>query len=206
QTSSGSRWGDYTSMVIDPSDDCTFWYFNQYLPTTSTTGYRLRVGAFRFDECGEPSFFLQASPPELSICTGAPAEYDVVIGAVGGFDAAVTLSASGHPAGTTATFTPNPVDAPGSSTLTIGNTAAAAPGNYLVTIEGESPGPVTRTTEVELEVVNTSPAAPGLVSPANGATGVSTSVTLSWSAAAGAVGYIVEVDDDADFSDRKSVG
>jgi hypothetical protein len=24
------RWGDYTSMSIDPFDDCTFWYVNQY--------------------------------------------------------------------------------------------------------------------------------------------------------------------------------
>jgi hypothetical protein len=30
------RWGDYTSMNIDPVDDCTFWYVNQYIPTTSS--------------------------------------------------------------------------------------------------------------------------------------------------------------------------
>ena len=30
QTTTNSRWGDYTSMNIDPSDDCTFWYVNQY--------------------------------------------------------------------------------------------------------------------------------------------------------------------------------
>jgi hypothetical protein len=52
QTSTASRWGDYTSMVIDPEDDCTFWYTNQWVPTTSTTGWVVRVGAFKFDECG----------------------------------------------------------------------------------------------------------------------------------------------------------
>src|SRR5260370_7974588 len=26
-----SRWGDYSSLSIDPVDDCTFWSFNQYL-------------------------------------------------------------------------------------------------------------------------------------------------------------------------------
>jgi hypothetical protein len=46
------RWGDYTSMNIDPVDDCTFWYVNQYLPTTSSVGWRLRIGAFAFDTCG----------------------------------------------------------------------------------------------------------------------------------------------------------
>ena len=30
QTTTNSRWGDYTSMNIDPSDDCTFWYMNEY--------------------------------------------------------------------------------------------------------------------------------------------------------------------------------
>ena len=46
------RWGDYTSMNVDPVDDCTFWYVNEYVPTTSSVGWRLRIGAFRFPECG----------------------------------------------------------------------------------------------------------------------------------------------------------
>jgi hypothetical protein len=25
------NWGDYTTLVLDPSDDCTFWYFAEYL-------------------------------------------------------------------------------------------------------------------------------------------------------------------------------
>lgn len=45
------RWGDYTSMNIDPVDDCTFWYVNEYVPTTSSVGWRLRVGAFKFPSC-----------------------------------------------------------------------------------------------------------------------------------------------------------
>ena len=34
QTGGGSRWGDYTAMDIDPVDDETFWFINQYIPTT----------------------------------------------------------------------------------------------------------------------------------------------------------------------------
>ena len=30
QTTTNSRWGDYTSMNVDPADDCTFWYVNEY--------------------------------------------------------------------------------------------------------------------------------------------------------------------------------
>ena len=48
---SSQRWGDYTAMTVDPVDDCTFWYVNQYLPSSSPVGWRLRVGAFTFDEC-----------------------------------------------------------------------------------------------------------------------------------------------------------
>ncbi len=50
QTSS-QRWGDYTSMVVDPVDDCTFWYTNQWLPANGLN-WELRIGAFRFDGCG----------------------------------------------------------------------------------------------------------------------------------------------------------
>ena len=30
------RWGDYTAIDIDPTDDTTFWYINEYVPTTSS--------------------------------------------------------------------------------------------------------------------------------------------------------------------------
>ena len=41
-----NRWGDYTAMVVDPTDDATFWYINEYVPMTSASGWRLRIGAF----------------------------------------------------------------------------------------------------------------------------------------------------------------
>lgn len=46
QTSTSNRWGDYTSMNVDPVDDCTFWYVNEWLPQTSSIGWQVRVGAF----------------------------------------------------------------------------------------------------------------------------------------------------------------
>ena len=42
----GNRWGDYTAMDVDPVDDPTFWFINEYVPTTSSSGWRLRIGAF----------------------------------------------------------------------------------------------------------------------------------------------------------------
>jgi hypothetical protein len=46
-----ARWGDYTSMHVDPSDDCTFWYTNQYYTTSSNNGWTTRIGSFKFPSC-----------------------------------------------------------------------------------------------------------------------------------------------------------
>ncbi|MEO8741086.1 MAG: hypothetical protein ABI537_15460 [Casimicrobiaceae bacterium] len=52
------RWGDYTAMAIDPSDDCTFWYVNQYYDTqaSGTSGnWSTRIGSFKYPTCNAPS-------------------------------------------------------------------------------------------------------------------------------------------------------
>jgi hypothetical protein len=51
QTSTYYRWGDYSMMGIDPLDDCTFWYTQEYYAATSASGWRTRIGAFRFPSC-----------------------------------------------------------------------------------------------------------------------------------------------------------
>ena len=43
-----ARWGDYTAMTVDPVDDCTFWYVNEYLPVNAGNTWRIRVGQFTF--------------------------------------------------------------------------------------------------------------------------------------------------------------
>jgi len=44
-----TRWGDYTAMRIDPSDNCTFWYTNEFLLGGGNSGlWGTQVGAFRF--------------------------------------------------------------------------------------------------------------------------------------------------------------
>ncbi|NBM16705.1 hypothetical protein [Streptomyces sp. GC420] len=44
-----NRWGDYTSMAVDPVDDCTFWYTNQYL--TAGGDWRTRIASFALPGC-----------------------------------------------------------------------------------------------------------------------------------------------------------
>lgn len=48
------RWGDYSSMNIDSTDDCTFWYTNEYYSATSSTGWNTRIGSVTFPECAGP--------------------------------------------------------------------------------------------------------------------------------------------------------
>jgi hypothetical protein len=40
------RWGDYSTIAIDPADDCTFWHSTEYGGSGQT-----RIAAFRFDAC-----------------------------------------------------------------------------------------------------------------------------------------------------------
>jgi hypothetical protein len=55
QTGGGSRWGDYTALSVDPTDDLTFWYVNEWVPTTSSSGWRLRIGSFRLSTAPIPT-------------------------------------------------------------------------------------------------------------------------------------------------------
>ena len=45
------RWGDYSAMTIDPVDDCTFWYTNEYLKTDGAFNWSTRIGSFSFPSC-----------------------------------------------------------------------------------------------------------------------------------------------------------
>ena len=58
QTGAGSqsgqrldRWGDYSAMTIDPTDDCTFWYTNEYLKANGAFNWSTRIASFKFSGC-----------------------------------------------------------------------------------------------------------------------------------------------------------
>lgn len=52
QTHASGRWGDYSLMAVDPVDDCTFWYTQEYYAVTSSAGWQTRIGSFAFPSCG----------------------------------------------------------------------------------------------------------------------------------------------------------
>lgn len=54
QTSTLSRWGDYSALTVDPVNDCTFWFTTEYFAATSTADWHTRVGKFTFPGCTPP--------------------------------------------------------------------------------------------------------------------------------------------------------
>lgn len=199
-TGNAARWGDYSSMNVDPTDDCTFWYVNQWTPVTSASGWQLRVGSFRFNECGSPTYVMGAGPASQTICAGTTANYSINVGSIAGFNSPVTLSSTGEPAASVASFSPNPVASlPGVSTFSVSTTGVAA-GSYPISINGVSAGPINRTAEVGLVVQVAPPAAATLTTPANGATNVAPNVAFTWSAVPNTIDYTVQIATDAAFN------
>jgi len=54
-----ARWGNYSSMDVDPVDDCTFWFTGEYYPASTAAGWRTRISAFQLADCAGPG----APPP-----------------------------------------------------------------------------------------------------------------------------------------------
>ncbi len=155
QTRNLNRWGDYSSMSIDPVDDCTFWYTNEYLQTNGTFNWSTRIASFKFASCaGSPDFSVSATPSSQTVTQGTSAGYQVGVTALNGFSGTVTFSVTGVPSAN-AGFSPTSVTGSGTSTLTV-ITSGLTPGTYTLTITGTSGGLVHSTT-VTLVVGSTSP-------------------------------------------------
>ncbi len=97
------EWGDYTSMTVDPVDDCTFWYVNEYLPANETgppPNRNTRIANFRVPPCGvSPINFVQVAAttpptPQSSVTVTYPqpqAQGDLNIVVVGWNDTVATV-------------------------------------------------------------------------------------------------------------------
>ena len=55
QFTTNSRWGDYSSMNVDPVDDCTFWYTSEYYAVSGnaavTAPWQTRIASFKLPGC-----------------------------------------------------------------------------------------------------------------------------------------------------------
>jgi hypothetical protein len=188
QTGGLSRWGDYSSMAIDPSDDCTFWYTNEYLPSNGSFNWRTRIGSFSLPGCGGVAvndFSISASPSSVSVLQGQSGATTIDTAVTSGSAQTVSLSASGLPSGATASFNPSSVNAGSSSQLTISVGASTTPGSYPITVTGTGTS-ATHTTTVNLTVtapvtndfsISASPSSLTLAQNTSGTSTISTAVT-----------------------------
>jgi len=153
-----SRWGDYTSIAIDPSDDCTFWHANEYLPATGSFNWNTRLASFKFSTCVPvtPDFSISATPSSQTVTQGGSTTYTATITALNGFTGNVSFSSSGLPTGATATFNPTSVTNSGSSTVTVTTATTTPTGTYTLTFTGTS-GSTVHSTTVTLVVNSNAP-------------------------------------------------
>ncbi len=118
QTDSDNRWGDYSDMSIDPVDDCTFYYTNEYYQIIRGEDWRTRIGYFRFAQCTPP----QKGTAHFVVCDrGEPLSRALV--SIDGFTYGATL----------ADGTYDPVLPPGPHTYVVSNPAfATQTGDFTV--------------------------------------------------------------------------
>lgn len=143
--------------------------------------------------------YLDVQPAGQDICVGDTAEYVITVSDA--YTPNVSFTAEGHPPGTTAAFSPNPVTTvPSTTTLSINNTAAAPAGDYTITITGTDSTSTSANIAVGLTVMDVPSATVTLISPPDMADAVPLQPTFAWNAIVRANSYLLEVDDNADFS------
>ena len=145
-----------------------------------------------------PDFSMSAGDTILAVCAPGSDATILTLNSLNGYGGSVTLGQAGLPAGATASFSPNPVTVPGSSTLTV-DVGSVASGNYPFTVSG-SDGSLTHDLGLALNAANAAAGTPALLSPPDGAGNQPVQPTFTWSAASDAVSYRIDIATDAAFS------
>ena len=92
------RWGDYSSLSIDPVDDCTFWYTNQYIRADGN--WNTRIASFRFASCNPDLSITKIDSPD-PVLAGDNLTYNLTVTNSGPRDAVGVIVTDTLPAGVT---------------------------------------------------------------------------------------------------------
>ena len=197
------RWGDYFGMGVDPVDGCTFWFAGMYMPPGGS--WRNRVAAFRFDSCGTPTFTMVADNLSQGVCAMTPsavalAPVTLQVEPRNGFTDPVDMSfIPGLPAGFSGSYSVDPVSPPGSTVANLFVDDSATPGTTSLILRGSAAG-IDRDVELQVAVATATAATASLLTPPDGANSVPAQPMFSWSAAAQAANYLIEIATDAAFT------
>jgi uncharacterized repeat protein (TIGR01451 family) len=144
QQGTGSRWGDYSSMSVDPNG-CTFWYTTEYYVNTGTFDWNTRVGAFTLPRCGDPQLSMTASSSSVPVRS----DFTYTIGVKTGQSAALGASVSDVlPSGVTLLgVTSSKGSCTGTATVTcnLGDLPAGDLETITVTVHAKNAGNLTNT-------------------------------------------------------------
>ena len=72
QYGTGSRWGDYSAMTLDPIDQCTFWFTGEYYQSNSSWNWATRIASYKFPSCTPAAAWGTVSGTITSCDTSAP--------------------------------------------------------------------------------------------------------------------------------------
>ncbi len=117
------RWGDYSNMTVDPSDDCTLWYTQELYRQNAIGGWDTYIGSVKFPNCAANDFRITLAPATGNVVQGGTATYTVTTAVLAGATETIALSIQDLPQGVTGALNPPSVTTGGTSTLTL--TAAA---------------------------------------------------------------------------------
>ena len=137
-----SRWGDYSSMSIDPADDCTFWYTGEYIPSTGVFNWRTRIASFTLPGCAAAtadSFSLALVPAGLTVVQGASDSAAVNTAITSGAAQSIDLNATGAPYHTTISFTPPTINSGESTSMNVDVGDDTPAGTYPINVRGTGP-------------------------------------------------------------------
>lgn len=203
----GQEWGDYNGLSVSSANRIAMsWTDNRVVGASPVqASYVGRVT----NVVSGPNYSLAATgATTFNVCAGQPLPpITVNATAFSGFSGSVALSFPGLNASVfpTATASPNPITPTSPAapiTVNLATAASAPTASYPVTLQGTfgGPPPITRTAAFTVNVSQGTPAAVALTAPADNATSVPTSPTLTWGAITGASGYLVQVATDAAFT------
>ena len=154
-----SRWGDYSSMSVDPSDDCTFWYTAEYVPFDAARWtWRTRVASFEVPGCSTaPDFSVWVPVDRGSVRRGDAVNMVVSTAALRHTAAGTPIQLSIAPAplaaGVVADVQPAVVMPGESATLHISSASASSIGEVPFTVVATA-GAVTVSTNASVAVID----------------------------------------------------
>jgi hypothetical protein len=153
-------------------------------------------------ESTSPSFVLKNNSGDLSACNSGnqTVDYTLILDFINGFGENVSFAASGQPAGSVVAFSPAAINSDGNVIMSVSNLDGVAEQEYIINIQGNSTS-INQNIVVKLDITDSDLETVILVSPTDGATGISLSDTLIWEAETNASFYVVEIANDDAFTE-----